>query len=137
VDLSRDEVIRLFSEFLDTYLAGAARRFPGESHLNHRPLLSFVSPCYNEAPNLPELCRRIGETCRSAGIEDYEVLLIENGSHDDSQPIMRRLSEENPRVRILVLSRNFGYQGAISCGLQHSRGRWSRSSMVTCRILPS
>jgi glycosyltransferase involved in cell wall biosynthesis len=124
VSWSKDEVIRLFSEFLEGY--AGANPF-GDRPLDVAalsPVLSFVSPCFNEAENLPELCRRIAEACRSTGIEDYEVLLIENGSHDGSEEIMEGLRAENPRIRIIALSRNFGYQGAITCGLEHSRGRW-------------
>ena len=76
--------------------------------------LSFVIPAFNEADNLEPLCRRIEKTCRGEAIDRYEVILVENGSWDDSESIIRRLHGENPRIKMLQLSRNFGYQGAIS-----------------------
>ena len=89
-----------------------------------RPLLTFLSPCYDEAENLEHLHRAIVATCSAAGIDSYEILWIENGSRDESETIMRRLAEADQRLRIIQLSRNFGFQGAITCGFQHARGEW-------------
>lgn len=81
-------------------------------------------PVYNEAKNVEPLCRRIEQTCQDSRIDRYEVILVENGSWDESEAIIRRLHRENPRIKMLQLSRNFGYQGGISAGLAHARGEW-------------
>jgi dolichol-phosphate mannosyltransferase len=88
------------------------------------PQLSFISPCYNEDENLENLCSRIHATCRAANISDYEILLVENGSADRSEELIRRLHNQDCRVKMIQLSRNFGFQGAIACGLAHCRGAW-------------
>lgn len=87
-------------------------------------LLSFVSPCYNEAENLRNLCARIHATCDANRITKYEIILVENGSADASEEIMRELHGEDRRVKMIQLSRNYGFQGAIACGLAYSRGQW-------------
>ena len=89
-----------------------------------RPLLSFVSPCFNEAENIEALVTRIAAACKAAGIERWESILVENGSVDGSAALMERLHASEPRVRMVQLSRNFGYQGAITCGLAHARGEF-------------
>ena len=92
--------------------------------LTERVGFTFISPCYNEAENLRSLHQRITETCRQYGVEDYEILWVENGSADDSISIMEELHRQDPHLRVFQLSRNFGYQGAIACGLMQARGEW-------------
>lgn len=87
--------------------------------------VSFVIPVFNEAEHLGPLSERIARTCDEHAIEAYEILFVENGSVDDSEGILRRLHEKNQRVKMIQLSRNFGYQGAISAGLAHARGEWT------------
>lgn len=96
----------------------------GSDSARRRPKISFVSPCFNESENLEALCRRIVAACESERIADYEIVLVENGSHDDSEKIIRQLRAADPRIKMVQLSRNFGYQGAVTCGLAHSRGEW-------------
>ena len=86
--------------------------------------LSFVIPAFNEAENLEPLSRRIEKVCGEIGVDRYEIVFVENGSVDDSEKILRRLHGENPRIKMVQLSRNFGYQGGISAGLAHARGQW-------------
>ena len=83
-----------------------------------------MSPCFNEAGNLQNLCKRITATCESERITAYEVLLVENGSSDGSEEIIRQLHAADPRIKMIQLSRNYGYHGALACGLAHSRGEW-------------
>jgi polyisoprenyl-phosphate glycosyltransferase len=88
------------------------------------PLLTFLSPCYDEEESIEALYRAITDTCIANRIDSYEILWIENGSRDRSESIMRRLSAADPRLRVFQLSRNFGFQGAITCGFHHARGEW-------------
>ena len=62
--------------------------------------------------------------CAAAEVitDDYEVILVNDGSPDDSLDIARSLFEQDPRVRIVDLSRNFGHHRAIMTGLEHARG---------------
>jgi len=85
-------------------------------------LLSVVVPLFNEQETLPELCRRL-RACRSRfAAESVEVLLIDDGSVDDTGALMRAITSEDPMFRGVQLSRNFGHQAAVSTGLSLARG---------------
>jgi dolichol-phosphate mannosyltransferase len=86
--------------------------------------ISFVSPCYNEEQNLEALYKAICDSCKVAGVENFEIVWVENGSRDQSLEVMRRLAAADSRLRVISLARNFGYQGGIACGLDHARGEW-------------
>ena len=87
----------------------------------HRPAVSIVAPVYNEEPILHELYRRISETMDAIG-EDWELVLINDGSFDRSFEVMRELHEADGRVRLVNFSRNFGHQLAITAGLDYAEG---------------
>ena len=57
----------------------------------HRPALSIVVPCYNEAACLEMLHARVSAAARAAVGDDYEILFVNDGSRDDSWPVMQRL----------------------------------------------
>ncbi|MCB1304857.1 MAG: glycosyltransferase family 2 protein [Leptospiraceae bacterium] len=86
-----------------------------------RKKISIISPIYNEAENLEPLCHRISEAMKSTSV-DYEILLVENGSYDESLEIIRKLRKKNARIQFVSLSRNFGHQGAILAGLSYASG---------------
>lgn len=87
-----------------------------------RPKLSVVSPCYNEQGNLSELYRRVTNACRASVGNDYEIVLIDDGSSDATRSIIRDLSEKDPHLVGVLLSRNHGHQLALSAGLHVCRG---------------
>jgi polyisoprenyl-phosphate glycosyltransferase len=89
-----------------------------------RPLpatISCVIPCYNEEENVRPLYERLVRAL-SNGHAAIELIFVENGSHDATQARLRELAAQDARVRVLVLSRNFGYQGGISAGLAAATG---------------
>jgi dolichol-phosphate mannosyltransferase len=86
------------------------------------PDYSFVIPLLDEEETLDELYRRL------AGVMDQldgpaEVVLIDDGSTDRTYERMVELTRQDPRIRTVRLSRNFGHQVAISAGLDYARGR--------------
>ena len=85
--------------------------------------LSIVVPCFNEEACLPELHQRLSAASRQAAADDYELLLINDGSRDSSWTVMRRLAEQDPHVVAVNLSRNHGHQLALTAGLDLCRGR--------------
>lgn len=87
-----------------------------------RPKLSIVVPCFNEEACLATLHWRLTEAARAAAGEDYEIVLVNDGSRDGSWPIMRQLAESDARVVAVNLSRNHGHQLALTAGLDLSRG---------------
>jgi dolichol-phosphate mannosyltransferase len=86
------------------------------------PIFSIIAPVYNEEEGLPELHRRIAEVMDGVG-EPWELVLVNDGSRDKSAEIMASLHEQDKRVRGLSLSRNFGFQIAVTAGLDHAQGQ--------------
>ncbi|AOH82807.1 glycosyltransferase [Sphingomonas panacis] len=87
-----------------------------------RPALSIVIPCYNEAACLGQLHARVSAAARAAVGEDFEILFINDGSKDDSWPVMQQLSAADPHLVAINLSRNHGHQLALTAGLDLCAG---------------
>ncbi len=87
-----------------------------------RPALSGVIPCYNEEPNLALLHARVGAAARAAVGEDFEIVLVNDGSRDGSWAVMQRLAAEDRHVVAINLSRNHGHQLALTAGLDLCSG---------------
>ena len=85
------------------------------------PVLSVVVPVFNEEGNLPELYTRL---CAVLGTleSNFEIIFVDDGSHDTSIEILTRLAQNDARVSVICLARNFGHQAAISAGLDRTRG---------------
>lgn len=84
-------------------------------------LISVVVPAFNEEPVLDEFHRQVGAVLADLD-DDAEFVFVDDGSRDATADIMRRLASEDPRVRAVILSRNFGHEAAIEAGLRASRG---------------
>ena len=82
-------------------------------------LLSVVAPIYNEEATIDEFYAR---TCAALDGVQFELVLVDDGSKDGSATALERLAENDPRVRVVFLSRNFGHQTALTAGLDHARG---------------
>lgn len=74
-----------------------------------KKLISIVTPCYNEGENVEELVRRIRTVMDGFPQYDYEHLLIDNASKDDTVEKIKRIAGENQHVRLIVNCRNFGH----------------------------
>ena len=88
----------------------------------YRPALSVVIPCYNEAACLELLHARVSAAATAAVGDDHEIVLINDGSRDDSWAVMQRLSAADPRLVAINLSRNHGHQLALTAGLDLCSG---------------
>ena len=86
------------------------------------PDYSIVVPIHDEAGCLPELTERLTDLMEELD-GPAEVVLVDDGSHDESYALMGRAREADPRFRLIQLSRNFGHQAALTAGLDHARGR--------------
>ncbi|REJ76257.1 MAG: glycosyltransferase [Acidobacteria bacterium] len=84
-------------------------------------MISIVIPIYNEEQGLSLLYDRLTEAAVQWE-EKFEVVLVDDGSSDSSNSIMRGFVENDDRFHLVELSRNFGHQGAISAGLEYARG---------------
>jgi dolichol-phosphate mannosyltransferase len=84
--------------------------------------LSIVVPCFNEEACLAELHERLGTAARQAVGDDYELVLINDGSRDGSWAMMQKMAAADPHVLAVNLSRNHGHQLALTAGLDLCRG---------------
>ena len=84
-------------------------------------MVSVVVPIFNEEENLPELRRRLAATLDKTG-EQWEVIFVDDGSKDRSAEIVRQFHTEDPRLKLVSFSRNFGHQPAITAGIHHAKG---------------
>src|SRR5262245_32305865 len=88
-----------------------------------RPLLRVVAPAFNEEAVLPHFHEQLTRVLVALADEfDIEIVYVDDGSDDATPTILTRLAREDPRVRYLRLSRNFGHQAALTAGLEHARG---------------
>src|SRR6476619_3922906 len=81
-----------------------------------RPELSLVIPIQDQEVSLPQLDERLRQLLTTLAT-DTEVLFVEDGSTDRSLEILRRLAANEPRYRVLSLSRRFGYEPALAAGM--------------------
>ncbi len=85
--------------------------------------LSVVVPCHNEAQALPALLDRLIPAAEAASDGVFEIVLVDDGSTDDTAALMLRLQQAEPRLAVMILSRNFGHQAALSAGLDAACGQ--------------
>ena len=82
-------------------------------------LLSVVAPMFNEEATAETFHRRV---CDALEGLPFELVIVDDGSTDGTGRILERLADQDPRVRVVYLSRNFGHQTAITAGLDHAKG---------------
>ena len=86
------------------------------------PELSIVIPVRNEAPCLKDLHRELTQTLAASG-RSYELIVIDDGSTDESFDILARLQAADPCLRVIRFRRNFGQTAAFAAGFDRARGR--------------
>ena len=83
--------------------------------------VSIVVPVYNEEDNLREFHKRITEVM-SQEPYDYKIVFVNDGSSDGSAVVLSELAKEDDYVEAFLLSRNYGHQMALTCGLDNAEG---------------
>ena len=86
-------------------------------------MISIVSPVYRAEKILPILVSEINLVMERIG-EDYEIILVDDRSPDNSWEVTKVLSSQNPKIKSIRLSRNFGQHSAIFAGLTKAKGDW-------------
>ena len=92
--------------------------------MNNHPVAGFsvsvVVPCYNEESGISELYRQLTDVLAAYSV--YEILFVDDGSHDQTVSTIEALAAKDKRVKLIELSRNFGHQFALKAGLDHATG---------------
>jgi putative glycosyltransferase len=84
--------------------------------------LSIVATLFRSAPYIHEFVERTSKAAEVLVAEDYEIILVNDGSPDDSLQIAVKLTEANQNLIVVDLSRNFGHHKAMMTGLDHAKG---------------
>jgi len=87
-----------------------------------KPTFSVIAPVYNEEPVLPALYERIHQVMEGVG-EPWELVLVDDGSRDHSAAVIAELHQKDGRVKGLSFSRNFGFQEAVTAGMDYAQGQ--------------
>ena len=95
-------------------------RLPSDTGLE--PRLSIVTPCYNEELSLLAFATRTITAARAEVGDDFELVLVNDGSSDGTWPLIKKLAANEPRVVGVNLSRNHGQQLAVTAGLRLAQG---------------
>ncbi|WP_426166628.1 glycosyltransferase family 2 protein [Sandarakinorhabdus sp. DWP1-3-1] len=86
------------------------------------PLVSVLVPAYNEEANVERAYKAIVATFATIPDHDFEIIFSDNHSTDATFDVLKRLAAIDPRVRVLRLSRNYGYQRSLLLAYQSARG---------------
>lgn len=92
---------------------------PGGSTVREFRLLSVVVPMLNEGETVDRFYERLRDAVDGLA---WEMVAVDDGSTDETIPRLRALAEQDPRVRVVCLARNFGHQAALTAGLDHAAG---------------
>jgi len=93
-----------------------------EKMTERKKLISILIPAYNERDNIPELARRLSNVFEVNSKYDFEVIIVENGSEDDSYERLLEVNKADARFKIVQLSRNFRMDGGLTAALDFARG---------------
>ena len=86
-----------------------------------KKLVSIVVPVYNEEDNIEVFYDAIKETFRELPY-GYELIFVDDGSKDKSAYLISELTKQDSNIKLLMLSRNFGHQVALTCGMDNTNG---------------
>ena len=85
--------------------------------------ISLIVPCYNEQESLPVFFNEINKTMKTMGCT-YELLFVDDGSSDNTLEILKAASENDPHIRYISFSRNFGKESAMYAGFCNAHGKY-------------
>jgi dolichol-phosphate mannosyltransferase len=85
-------------------------------------LISIVVPVFNESQGLPVFHQNLKKVMDSLSNYRYEIIYCDDGSHDDTVSVITNLSKSDSHIRLVVLSRNFGKEYALTAGISEANG---------------
>jgi dolichol-phosphate mannosyltransferase len=91
--------------------------------MSERPLYSVVVPVFNEEGNVEALASRISGAMEKLGVS-FEVLFVDDGSRDRTPELLRKVAADDPRIRVVRFTRNYGQEAAVEALYLNARGKW-------------
>ena len=88
----------------------------------NKPEISIVIPTYCEEGNIVELYEQLQFELSKIDVQSFEIIYVNDGSHDDSLRNIKELTTKDERVKFIHFSRNFGHQNALRAGLDFAKG---------------
>lgn len=82
-----------------------------------RPTLCVITPCYNEEQGLEEFYLHLKSELDALTAVEYRIVFVDDGSVDGTAAVLKAIAHRDPSCKVYSLSRNFGHQAAITCGL--------------------
>ena len=92
-----------------------------DSDSSHRDFLSVVIPCFNEEETISQTYHQLVATLNKDPMIDFELVFVDDGSDDSTLVQLQEFHHTDDCVKIVVLSRNFGHQMALTAGLDHAK----------------
>lgn len=93
-----------------------------EGIMKQKTLISITSPCFNEEGNIKELYTRVVKVMETLPEYDFEYVFIDNASTDGTADILRKLASKDPRVKVIINTRNFGHIRSPYWGIISTKG---------------
>ena len=84
--------------------------------------ITIIVPCYNESESFPFLIPALNDTMNKMKEQEFEIILVDNCSEDDTLECMRKAHADDPRYQYISFSRNFGKDASMFAGLKKSTG---------------
>lgn len=118
------KVLAIVSNHIDSGLSGAASTTSAAkaTQLPDNCSISIITMVYRSAAFLSPFTRQIRDALHEAGLEDHEIIFVNDGSPDSSLEHLLDMRRQDERIKIVDLARNFGHHKAAIAGLAHSRG---------------
>ena len=92
--------------------------------MKKKKMISLIVPCYNEEESLPIFYEETAKVLKTMDVE-YEILVIDDGSKDNTLKIAKQLAEKDERVKYVSFSRNFGKEAAMYAGFCNAKGDYT------------
>ena len=90
--------------------------------MKSKKLISIVIPIYNEEQSISELVKQLTKFININRRYNFELILVENGSNDNSYNLLKFYAKKDSRIKVIQLSKNFGGEGGIEAGIHQAKG---------------
>ncbi len=112
------------------------RKYDMARKTTKKDLLSIIVPCFNEQEALPIFYQELNKVLKTMDL-DHEIILVDDGSKDETLKVMKDLAKKDAKIRYLSFSRNFGKEAAMYAGFVNARGDYALTMDADMQDPPS